>query len=59
MKKTKQASGNYLNEINQCPPATGYTKKYYLALSESGLGSEKTLDLFLERYGNHMPASDG
>lgn len=59
LEKTKQASDNYLNEIDQRPPATGYSKKDYLALSESGLGSEKTLDLFLERYGNHMPASNG
>lgn len=59
LEKAKQASDNYLNEIDQRPPATNYTKKDYRALSENGLGSEKTLNLFLERYGNHMPASNG
>lgn len=59
LEKTKQASDTYLSEIDQRPPATSYIKKVRLPLSESGLGSEKTLDLFLERYGNHMPASNG
>ena len=59
LEKTKQASDTYLSEIEQRPPATSYIKKVRLPLSESGLGSEKTLDLFLERYGNHMPASNG
>jgi len=57
--KTKQASDHYLNEIEQRPTATGYIKKDQLTLSESGTGAEKTLDFFLERYGNHMPASNG
>lgn len=59
LEKTKQASSHYLNEIEQRPPATGYTKKDQLKLSESGAGAEKTLNLFLERYGNHIPASNG
>lgn len=59
LEQTKQASDEYLNAINQRPPATGYTKKENLEISQNGLGAEKTLDLFLERYGNHMPASNG
>lgn len=59
LEKTKQASDNYLHEIDQRPPATGYTKKEPLSISDNGVGAEKTLDLFLERYGNHMPASNG
>ncbi len=59
LEKTKQISENYLNEIPQRPPATGYTKKEHLELSQNGFGAEKALDLFLERYGNSMPASNG
>ncbi|MBI3167784.1 MAG: aspartate aminotransferase family protein, partial [Chloroflexi bacterium] len=59
LERTKAASDQYLNEINQRPPATGYSKKENLEISQQGLGAEKTLDLFLERYGDHMPASNG
>ena len=59
LEQTKQVSDEYLNVINQRPPATGYTKKENLEISQNGVGSEKTLNLFLERYGNHMPASNG
>jgi len=59
LEKTKQTSDEYLNEINQRPPAMGYSKKENLEISQQGLGAEKTLNLFLERYGNHMSASNG
>lgn len=59
LEKTKQASVHYLNEIDQRPPATTYTQKEPFALPENGSGSEKTLELFLQRYGDHMPASNG
>ncbi len=59
LEQTKQAADEYLTEIDQRPPATGYTKKEILDISQQGLGAEKTLDLFLERYGNAMPASNG
>ena len=59
LEKTKQASDNYLNEIDQRPPATGYAKKDFLNLPANGTGAEKTLDLFIQRYGEHMPASNG
>ncbi|MCK6584697.1 MAG: pyridoxal-dependent decarboxylase [Anaerolineales bacterium] len=59
LERTKQVSDQYLNEIDQRPPATAYIKKGNLKISEQGLGAEKTLDLFLDRYGNHMPASNG
>ncbi|HNF95593.1 MAG TPA: pyridoxal-dependent decarboxylase, partial [Anaerolineales bacterium] len=45
--------------IDQRPPATAYVQKQNLGLSLTGIGAEKTLDLFMERYGNHMPASNG
>ncbi|HNH27185.1 MAG TPA: pyridoxal-dependent decarboxylase [Anaerolineales bacterium] len=56
---TKDIAQNYLNEIDQRPPATAYAQKQNLDLSLTGIGAEKTLDLFMERYGNHMPASNG
>lgn len=59
LEKTKQASDKYLNEIDQRPPATGYSKKEHLEISQNGIGAEKALDLFLARYGNDMPASNG
>jgi glutamate/tyrosine decarboxylase-like PLP-dependent enzyme len=59
LEKTKQVSDQYLKEINQRPPATEYSKTENLEISQAGLGAKKTLDLFLERYGNAMPASNG
>ena len=59
LEQTKQASDQYLREIDQRPPATGYSKKEHLEISGQGLGAEKTLELFLERYGKDMPASNG
>jgi glutamate/tyrosine decarboxylase-like PLP-dependent enzyme len=59
LEQTRKVSEEYLNQINQRPPATGYSKKENLEISHQGLGAQKTLDLFLERYGEHMPASNG
>ena len=59
LEHTKNASDKYLNEINKRPPATGYSQKEFLKISQQGLGAEKTLSLFLERYGDEMPASNG
>ncbi len=59
LNKVKQASEYYLTHIDHRPPATSYIMKDHHPLSESGAGAEKTLDLFLERYGNHIPASNG
>lgn len=59
LEQTKRISENYLDEIDQRPPATGYVKKDHPGLSESGVGAEKTLEFFLERYGKDMPASNG
>ncbi|HND50469.1 MAG TPA: hypothetical protein PLL95_18005, partial [Anaerolineales bacterium] len=56
---TKDIAQNYLNEIDQRPPATAYVQKQNLGLSLTGIGAEKTLDLFIDRYGNHIPASNG
>ena len=59
LEQTKRTADAYLSEIDQRPPATGYSKKEYLEISKQGLGAQKTLDLFLERYGDHIPASNG
>ncbi|MFN8412513.1 MAG: pyridoxal-dependent decarboxylase [Anaerolineales bacterium] len=59
LEQTKKSSEEYLHEINQRPPATAFTKKENLNVSTDGLGAEKTLDLFLNRYGKDMPASNG
>lgn len=56
---TKDIAQSYLNEIDQRPPATEYVQKQNLGLPLTGIGAEKTLNLFMERYGNHMPASNG
>ncbi|MFN8381364.1 MAG: pyridoxal-dependent decarboxylase [Anaerolineales bacterium] len=57
--QTKSVSDNYLNSIDKRPPATEYSKKETLEIPQQGWGAEKTLGVFLERYGNEMPASNG
>ena len=59
LEQTQKASKDYLNSINQRPPALRFSKGENLELPKQGLGAEKTLDLFLERYGDDMPASNG
>ncbi len=59
LEQTAKISNDYLNSINERPPATGFSKKENLEISQQGLGAEKTLELFLERYGKDMPASNG
>lgn len=59
LERTKAASDEYLNSINERPPATAFAAKDRLELPEQGLGGEITLTVFLERYGDHMPASNG
>ncbi len=59
LEKTAKASGEYLDSINERPPATAFSKKGNLEISQEGLGAGKTLDLFLNRYGDDMPASNG
>ena len=59
LEQTKSASENYLNGIDKRPPATAYSKKEILEIPQQGWGAEKTLGVFLERYGNEMPASNG
>ncbi|HNH78784.1 MAG TPA: pyridoxal-dependent decarboxylase [Anaerolineales bacterium] len=59
LEQTRQASENYLRELAIRPPAAAYSKKENLKISVQGIGAEKTLQMFLERFGDHMPASNG
>ena len=53
------ASMDYLNSIDDRPPATDVARIASLDLPDDGLGAEQTLDLFARRYGHAMPASNG
>jgi glutamate/tyrosine decarboxylase-like PLP-dependent enzyme len=49
----------YLTSINDRPPATALVDQLPTLLPDSGFGAEQTLAFFQERYGAHMPASNG
>ncbi len=57
--KTVEIASAYLGEIGDRPAATDYTAKPLLPLPTGGSGAEATLDLFLQRYGNELSASNG
>ncbi len=57
--KTVEIASTYLDELDNRPPATDYTSKPLLPLPTQGAGAEAALDLFLQRYGNELPASNG
>jgi glutamate/tyrosine decarboxylase-like PLP-dependent enzyme len=57
--KTAEIASAYLDEIDDRPAATDYTPKPLLSLPTDGAGAESTLDLFLQRYGSDLPASNG
>lgn len=57
--KALDASMDYLNSIDDHPPATDVARITSLDLPDDGLGAEQTLDLFARRYGHAMPASNG
>lgn len=59
LEKVKHISIEYLNGIDQRPPATGYIPKKHFQLPQNGIGSEKTISLFVERFGINLPASNG
>ena len=57
--KTVEIASAYLGEIDDRPAASDYSAKPLLPLPTDGSGAEATLDLFLQRYGNELPASNG
>lgn len=59
LRKTLDLSVDYLGSVDSRPPAGGFIRKEPLPLPEDGLGAERVLELFQERYGNDMPASNG
>jgi glutamate/tyrosine decarboxylase-like PLP-dependent enzyme len=60
LRKTLEASVDYLGSLESRPAATAFTPLADpLRLPEDGLGADRALDLFLERYGHGMPASNG
>ena len=59
LRKALEISVDYLETIERRPPATALPAIEPLALPEDGFGAERALDVFVERYGNAMPASNG
>ena len=59
LRKTLEVSVDYLQSVDDRPAATPFLPVEPLALPEDGFGAERVLDLFVERYGNSMPASNG
>jgi glutamate/tyrosine decarboxylase-like PLP-dependent enzyme len=59
LEKVVDASLDYLGSIDKRPPATDFVRNDPLNLPDDGLGAERTLDLFAQRYGRAMPASNG
>ncbi|MCB9160274.1 MAG: aspartate aminotransferase family protein [Caldilineaceae bacterium] len=50
---------DYLHTIDTRPPAAGYVPLAPLPLPDTGMGSAAGMRLFDERFGRHMPASNG
>lgn len=59
LEQTRVAALAYLSELEQRPPATAYTPGPLPALPEMGAGASATLDHFLARFGDALPASNG
>jgi glutamate/tyrosine decarboxylase-like PLP-dependent enzyme len=59
LRQTLEVSTDYLSSIDTRPAATPLPAFEPLGLPDAGLGAERTLDLFIERYGQAMPASNG
>jgi glutamate/tyrosine decarboxylase-like PLP-dependent enzyme len=59
LRRTLEVSVDYLQSVDSRPAATPFVPVEPLALPEDGLGAERALDLFGERYGHAMPASNG
>jgi hypothetical protein len=59
LEKTLEIAAGYLDSIQTLPPAREFTHKEMLGLPVEGLASERTLELFMQRYGRDLPASNG
>ncbi len=49
----------YHGRLASLPPATDFVPLSAAPLPRAGLGTAETLALFMQRYGHHMPASNG
>ena len=59
LEQTLNAAVEYLGSLDARPPAAQFKPRELLQLPENGLGAQETLELFLERFGREMPASNG
>lgn len=59
LQKTLDTSTGYLGSIDKRPAATDFVQRDSLPLPDDGIGAEQTLNLFMQRYGNDLPASNG
>jgi glutamate/tyrosine decarboxylase-like PLP-dependent enzyme len=59
LQKTLDVSIDYLDSIDERPPATDFVRSTPLSLPADGMGAEAALDLFKKRYGDEMAASSG
>lgn len=59
LRRTLEVAAGYLEVVASRPAATPLPAVEPLALPADGFGAEQALELFLERYGNDMPASNG
>lgn len=59
LRKTLDISVDYLGSVDSRPAATDFILTKPPALPKDGMGAERTLDIFVERFGNQMPASNG
>lgn len=57
--KTAKTALGYLNSIDTRPPASMFSAKEEPSLQKDGLGADRTLEVFLDRYGEDFPASNG
>lgn len=57
--QTKTVADEFLATIDQRPPATDFELKTALDLPARGVGAAVALQMFVEKYGNEMPASSG
>lgn len=57
--QTLEAALDYLNSLNNRPPATDFTPAALAPLPDEGAGAAGVLVAFLRRYGDQLPASNG
>src|SRR4028119_1215560 len=59
LRKTLDISVDYLGSVDSRPAATDFIRSAPPALPGGGQGAGRALDVFVERFGHEMPASNG